>query len=70
MAKPILNGPCVVPGIGKGITARMAEHVEMHMTVREAGLHGDALQLSVNGVRREWAATFSLEHERAIGLPL
>jgi hypothetical protein len=63
VAEPSLDRSRVVAVIRQFVAARMAKHVRMHRE-REPGTLGNALDLSVNGVRSELAATLGREDKR------
>ena len=70
MAKPILDGSCVVAGIGQCVAAAVAQHVGVHRE-REPGALADALDEAIDSVGRERAAALSGEDKGAVGiLPL
>ena len=60
MPEPVLDGPRVVAGVGEGIAAAVAEHVAVDGEV-EASPLTDALDQTVNRVRRNWAAALGTE---------
>lgn len=64
MAKPILNPPCVVAGVGERETASMPNHVGVDR--RQAGTLADALQMAADGIGRERAAALGGEDEGAV----
>jgi hypothetical protein len=58
MAEPVLNRPCIVPGVGQCIAACMAKHVDVDLE-RQARAAADTFYKAVDGVRRERAAAFA-----------
>jgi hypothetical protein len=65
MAEPVLNAPRVMSGISQGVPASMAKHMSVNRE-REASALADALDQTVDGIRRERAAAFGGEDEGGV----
>src|SRR6516165_10379798 len=63
MAEPSLQRPCVVPCIGQGEAAAVAQHVREDLE-GHAGAPAEALEMITKGLGCHWTAALGLEHER------
>jgi hypothetical protein len=66
MAKPILQCPGIVAGIGQCIAACMAQHVAVDRE-GEASALADALYKMIDSVRRKGPAPLGRKHKTTIG---
>jgi hypothetical protein len=65
MAEPVLYRPGVVAGIGQGVAAAVAQHMDVNRE-GQPGADADRLNLTVDGIGREWSAALSGEDERGV----
>ena len=65
MAHPILYCPRIVPSVGQGVAAGVAQHVDVHREARSGAL-AYALYKAIDGIGCEGAPTLGREHERRV----
>src|SRR5262249_44578657 len=69
MAEPVLDQPRVMPGVGYGIAAGVAQHMGVDPK-RQLGPLADGLHKAIDGVSRERPAALSLEDKGTRRVPL